>query len=229
MDLAAVLSVFLTRLIGGYAFCFGLIGPSVREGPWRRVSLFVVAGLSVVAFASGAPWLPCAAVAAAALVMERGHTFRIRGVGSPVWILPLGVWLAVANEDVGPDTAAGAIASGGTLAAMLLGHSYLIATRLSFTPLKRMAWLLFGILVVRAALVAPLFFETRLQMMDWVFLSLRAAFGLVLPLVFAWMVIQCAKIESNQSATGILYAMTALVFLGELTAVYLKLQGGFAA
>jgi hypothetical protein len=229
MDLAAVLSIFLTRLIGGYALCLGLVGPIVTEGPWRRISLWVIAGLCVVALAAGAPWLPCVATAGAALVIERAHTFGIPGVRSPIWMLPLGVWLAAANERPGLDMAASGILAGGTLATMLLGHGYLIARKLSFTPLKRMAWLLFAILIARAVLVAPVFFGARLDMMDWVFLSMRSAFGLVLPLVFAWMVIQCVKIESNQSATGILYGMTALVFLGELTAVYLAIEGGIAA
>jgi hypothetical protein len=44
------------------------------------------------------------------------------------------------------------------------------------------------------------------------------------------MVIQCVRIESNQSATGILYAMTVLVgVFGELIAVYLRLTRGIAA
>ncbi|MHC4931818.1 MAG: hypothetical protein ACYTGV_06480 [Planctomycetota bacterium] len=228
MPLQEILSLFLTRLVGGYAFYLGVIGPSVPDGPWRRVSLFVIAGLSVVAIAAGAPWLSCAATAAAAILLERAITFRIRGLGSTVWILPFGIWIAVANEaaqEPGIDSVLGALALGGTLGAMLLGHSYLIATKLSFAPLKRMTLLLFCVLVLRAAFVVPAFLTEGMHMMDTVYLSARAAFGLLLPLLFGWMVIQCARIESNQSATGILYAMTALVFLGELTAIYLKLNG----
>ena len=112
---------------------------------------------------------------------------------------------------------------------MLLGHSYLTARELSFRPLKRMALLLFGILILRTAFVVPVFFEDGLVLGDWIYLAARCAFGLALPLLFGWMVIQCVNIESNQSATGILYAMTLFVFLGELTAVYLKLVREIAA
>jgi len=228
MPLQEILSLFLTRLVGGYAFFLGVIGPSVPDGPWRRVSLFVIAGLSVIALAASAPWLPCAATAAAAILLERAVTFGVKGLGSVLWILPFGIWIAAANEmaySPGIDSALSALALGGTLGALLLGHSYLIATILSFLPLKRMALILFCVLVLRAAFVVPAFFVEGGHMMDFVYLSARAAFGLLLPLLFGLMVIQCARIESNQSATGILYAMTALVFLGELTAIYLKLNG----
>ena len=46
---------------------------------------------------------------------------------------------------------------------------------------------------------------------------------------FGWMAWQCAKIESNQSATGILYAVTALIFMGELTAIFLHETRGMIA
>lgn len=234
MDLTAILGIFLARMIGGYTACFALIGPRVKEGPWPRVSLFVIAGLSVVAIATRLPLWPCLATGVAAILLERAITFRVRGLGSPVWILPFGLWLLASAEwPLGLDAfavLASAIAIGGTLAAMLLGHSYLTARGLSFDPLKRMALLLFWILVLRAAFVAPAFFGDRLEMMDLVFLSMRTALGLFLPLVLGWMVLQCVKIESNQSATGILYAMTVLVgVFGELIAVYLKTSRGILA
>jgi len=233
MDLVAVLALFLARLAGGYAFCLALFGPGVREGSWRRVSLFLIAGLCLVAFACRAPASPALATAAAAIAVERALAFRLRGLATTLWMAPFGVWLVLAAEwghAPGFDSAAGSIAAGGTLGAMLLGHSYLTARNLSFKPLRRMARLLFWILVVRALTVAPAFFAPGLEMMDLVFLSMRAALGLGLPIVLAWMALQCVKIESNQSATGILYAMTVLVCVfGELIAAYLKLGRGIAA
>jgi hypothetical protein len=66
--------------------------------------------------------------------------------------------------------------------------------------------------------------------MDLIYLGLRAGLGLLVPLLLAWMVVECVRIESNQSATGILYAMTVLVCLfGELPAVYLSLVRGIPA
>ena len=225
MDLTAILALFLARMAGGYAICLALIGPMVTQGSWRRISCFVIAGVCLAGMASGLPWLPCVATAAACVLLERAIVF-----GAPRFatlaVLPFGVWL------LWPPTfgsVASAIAIGGTLGAMLLGHSYLTAHGLSFDPLKRMALLLFAIMIARTLFVLPVFFEDGLVMGDWIFLTMRATFGLMLPLVFGWMAYRCVAIESNQSATGILYAMTALVFMGELTAVYLFLERGLSA
>ena len=57
--------------------------------------------------------------------------------------------------------------------------------------------------------------------------TLFQAFGLLLPLVFSWMVIQCVKIESNQSATGILYAAVVLVLIGEMIGNFLMIHTRF--
>ena len=222
MDLAAILAEFLVRLAGGYALCIGLIGPSVTEGSWRKVSLFVIAGVCAVGIGAGFDWRVGAATAVAALLCERAVAFGVSW--ATVFMIPFGVWLLWPMNQV-PS----AVAIGGTLGAMLLGHSYLIARNLSFEPLRRMAVLLFLILLVRTAFIVPVLFDDKLVMGDWIYLAARGAFGLLLPLVFSWMVIQCVKIESNQSATGILYAMTLFVFLGELTAVYLNLERGIAA
>ncbi len=222
MDLTAILAEFLVRLAGGYALCIGLIGPTVTEGSWRKVSLFVIAGVCAVGIAAGLDWKVGVATAVAALLCERAVAFGVSW--ATVFMIPFGVWLLWPLDQV-PS----AIAIGGTLGAMLLGHSYLVARNLSFEPLRRMAVLLFLILLVRTAFIVPVLFDDKLVMGDWIYLAARGAFGLLLPLVFSWMVIQCVRIESNQSATGILYAMTLFVFLGELTAVYLNLERGIAA
>ena len=230
-DLTAVLAHFVVRMAGGYAICLGLFGSLVKEGAWRHVSLFVIAGLCVIAWVAGAPWIACLVTGAAALLIQRAISYDIPIASSTLWMLPLGLWLLLATEwPPSLSTFPSAIAIGGTLAGMLLGHSYLTARGLSFTPLKRMALLLFWILVVRALFVVPVFFGPRLEMMDWVFLSMRIAAGLMLPLLLGWMVLQCVKIESNQSATGILYVMVVMVgVFGELIAVYLHLARGIPA
>jgi len=230
MDLAHILALFATRLAGGYAICLGLIGPQVTEGSWRRVSLYVIAAMCVVAMAAGAPFVPCIATALFALLLDRTITFDVRGLNTTLWMIPFGVWILLAQEwPPSLGTIPSAIAIGGTLGAMLLGHSYLTARGLGFEPLKRMAVLLFFILLVRTAFVVPVFFGDRLPMGDWIYLTMRSAMGLLMPLVFGWMVIRCVRIESNQSATGILYAMTLLVFIGELFAIYLHVERGIAA
>jgi hypothetical protein len=231
VDLARVLAVFLARAAGGYAICLAILGPSVTKGSWRHVSLFVIAGLAAVAWVAGAPALPSAATAAGALLLQRAVAYDLKVASSMLWIAPLGGWLVAAAEwPPGLASFPSGIAAGGTLGAMLLGHSYLTARGLSFAPFRRMAWILFGILLLRTISVVPAFFGDGLAPMDWVFLSLRVALGLAVPLLLGWMVIECVRIESNQSATGILYAMTVLVGLfGELIAVYLSLARGIPA
>jgi hypothetical protein len=225
-----ILPVFLARVIGGYAICLGLFGPRVNQGSWRKVSLFVITGLCAAAAFWGASFWPCVATGIAALVIERAIVFDVRGLRRVEPMAALGLWVILANEwPPGLATFPGAIAAGGSLGAMLLGHSYLTARGLSFRPFQQFTLLLLVMFAVRVVTVAPVLFVDHLEMMDWVYLAARAAFGLFLPLVFGWMAWQCAKIESNQSATGILYAMTALVFLGEMTAVYLQTVVGIPA
>jgi hypothetical protein len=230
-EIGPALAAFLSRMAGGYAIVLGLFGPAVTKGSWRDVSLFVIAGLSALALAAGAPWIPCAATGIGALLLQRAIAYKIPALSSTLWLAPVGAMLIAWTEWPPPWTAfPGAVVAGGTLGAMLLGHSYLTARGLSFAPLKRMAYLLFALLVLRTLSVAPAFLGDELQMMDLFFLSLRAGLGLLVPLLLGWMVIQCVKIESNQSATGILYAMTALVCLfGELIAAYLSVGRGIPA
>ncbi len=230
-QLPHVLALFVLRMACGYAFCLGLIGPAVTQGSWRRVSLFVIAALAVVATVSGAPPAPTLSFALGALLLERALTFDVKGLATPLWIVPLALWALLAAEwPPGLDTFPSAVAIGGTLGAMLLGHSYLTARGLSLEPLRRMALLLFAVLVVRTLSVIPAFLTPQLAMMDMVFLSMRVALGLLLPLLLAWMVLQCVKVGSNQSATGILYAMTVLVgVFGELVAVYLRVHARIPA
>ncbi len=58
-------------------------------------------------------------------------------------------------------------------------------------------------------------------------LGVRWVIGLVGPLVLGWMAWETARIRSTQSATGILYVVVILVFLGELTSQLLLEKTGF--
>ena len=91
------------------------------------------------------------------------------------------------------------------------------------------AVLLLVVLGLRTLSLLPVILDGSLVMGDWIFLSARAAFGLLMPLVFGWMAYRCIKIESNQSATGIYYAMVVLVGAGELIAAYLRIEEGIPA
>jgi hypothetical protein len=129
---------------------------------------------------------------------------------------------------------------GGALSAMVLGHWYLVARKLSFTPLARVTRLLWAALLARMA-VAGIFIwaqgaawerlversgGTGFLIDPGVFLLARAIFGFAAPAAFGWMALQCVRIRSNQSATGILYVTLAFVLIGELIAVHFLVSRG---
>ncbi|MEI7684054.1 MAG: hypothetical protein WCL32_03440 [Planctomycetota bacterium] len=132
------------------------------------------------------------------------------------------------------DDLASALMLGSAISAMLMGHSYLIAPAMSLSPLNRMLGLLAAALGVRAGLAClGLSWWTRLspsatldrETVLW--LAARWVLGLLFPLGLAWMAWESARIRSTQSATGILYVVTVLVFLGELLSMLLAEKFGF--
>ncbi len=124
---------------------------------------------------------------------------------------------------------------GGVVLAMVLGHWYLVARKLSFAPLRRVTAVLLFVLAARLVLVgasvsaqASLWSEmlnqggwTDFFLRSGLFIGARFLFGLLLPLALMILVWRCVKIESNQSATGILYVVVAFVLIGEIIAKHL--------
>lgn len=125
------------------------------------------------------------------------------------------------------DLATSGLLSGSILVTMMLGHWYLVVPGLSFAHLKRLTLLFVAALGARGAVEgmalwgSPVFSGAG-GSMDFVFTLMRYLFGILAPGVMAWMVWQCLKIKSNQSATGILYAISALVLIGEIASHLLK-------
>ena len=114
---------------------------------------------------------------------------------------------------------------GGFLMTMLLGHAYLTAggamTQTPFLRLVRVLAMLLG-LRIAASLLFGLSPHWRVQIgsgydRSWLtmMITARYAVGLAVPLVFIYMVYDCVRRRSNQSATGILYVTTVLVVIGE--------------
>jgi hypothetical protein len=116
---------------------------------------------------------------------------------------------------------------------MVLGHYYLVIPGLSFAPLRTLtlafavalglrllvtAWTLAGSWSTWAA--AWNLDASRFLLQYGFFLTLRVVFGIVGPIVLAFLVWECVRIRSNQSATGILYVATAIVLIGEIAAKY---------
>jgi hypothetical protein len=137
-----------------------------------------------------------------------------------------------------------ALLLGWSLIAMLLGHWYLVAPRLTFRHLVVFCWVLLGTVVLRllalggtlaaAASVGELVEPNPWRVLTSVegqgmFFWFRLAWGLLIPLALAAMSLHCARQRSNQSATGILYVLVVGTTIGEITAYYLAVTTGIPA
>jgi len=122
---------------------------------------------------------------------------------------------------------------GVAVSAMLLGHSYLISPTMTIAPLRR---LLIALFVALAVLVSLAFFGLwqwtaerslgNLEVETLLWLATRWLLGLIAPLVLGWMAWETARIRSTQSATGILYVVVIVCFLGELMSLLLLEKTG---
>ncbi len=116
---------------------------------------------------------------------------------------------------------------------MIFGHWYLVNKELPIVYLKKATRLLIGVSylrVITCALSCYFAYETLTiaqfsRLTDvWghgIFFWGRFLTGLGVPLLVAHLAYESAKIGSNQSATGILYAGNIFVLMGEIMALYL--------
>lgn len=126
---------------------------------------------------------------------------------------------------------------GGACGAMVLGHWYLVVPSLNVSHLQSIVRFHIGSMVVRVVVVAaavtlaivswqPGFpnFERYIFSVDGIFFWQRVLFGLAGPAVLSYLTWETAKIQSTQSATGILYVDFFTVIVGEVLAKYLLLS-----
>lgn len=128
---------------------------------------------------------------------------------------------------------------GSMTVAWLLGHAYLTATRMTIEPLRHFSRIVSWSAVARFvfALVSTglAWYLARAgssgawgHLADsWLIVSLRAGVGLVGVNVFAYMVADCVRLRSTQSATGILYFGSIFAYIGELAALQLVAECGW--
>ncbi len=116
---------------------------------------------------------------------------------------------------------------------MLLGHAYLTASKMTIAPFVRLNSALAaatGFRAMTATVVVWLVLRDHPVEMLWqiqgVYIITRYLIGLIVPAIFIYMAHDCIKRRSTQSATGILYVCGVLVFIGELTALYLLKETG---
>jgi len=129
---------------------------------------------------------------------------------------------------------------GGACTAMILGHWYLVIPSLQVTHLQSIVKVHIASMVVRVVVVgAAVFiaiatwrpglgpsFQHYIFSVSGIFFWQRVLFGLFGPGLLSYLTWETAKIQSTQSATGILYVDFFTVVVGEVLAKYLLLSTG---
>jgi len=180
----------------------------------RRVSQRWVMAATVVLAAAGliAPWV--------ASTLSPHRVLEVEALPSAAsapaaWTEPL----------IGVSLALAAWLTGGSLMTMLLGHAYLTSgSEMTQRPFRRLvALLLIGLLLrLLIAGVGGLWPWWRngaeaegARAFAGLMIAARFLMGLVVPLGMTWMALQCVRLRSNQSATGILYVSSTMILVGE--------------
>lgn len=133
----------------------------------------------------------------------------------------------------------GAWLLGSITLAWLLGHAYLTATKMTIAPLRYFSRTLSAAVVARllflvAVIAIARFLQgasgpTILQSLEqwWLIALLRVGVGLVAVAIMTYMVADCVRLRSTQSATGILYFASVMAYVGELASLYLTHELGW--
>lgn len=253
-----LLADFFTRLACGLACMMVCNSPRTVGTSYFRTVMLVVLGLVVLAglVGSGPVDGPGLFLLGSALLAFLGSVSSAlnRGLASR-WIAGLlvastGAALAILSRPlegsawptdllVLGSAATSALLLGSMMAAMLLGHSYLVSPTMSVDPLKRLVASVGSSLAARtllagaglAGLVLGVGSGTPAGSTDlfwWSLIGARWMIGLAGPAIIVWMVWQAAQIRSTQSATGILYVGVFLTFFGEVTGQLLSTRCGVA-
>ncbi len=230
--LAILVNAVLVRRTARHAF-------AASPEPWASLALIAasiaLAGAYVLRSSGKRSW--------ARLVLRAGL-----GAG---WVYVLVETHALAHGSGGPalyaayllSLVSSALLLGSCLMTMILGHWYLIPYGAPFKALIegaeafRMACVLRVLTFALVWLLAWRVVRDGTPLALWMFhvegplaFSLaRVLWGLVAPLALSFLVVKTARMRSNQSATGLLYASLILVLLGELMAYQLMARTGFPA
>jgi hypothetical protein len=235
-----LLATFCLRLACGLAGALLILSPKQVAPRFFRVQFLIILGLVAgagVLLWQSADCLLLVALAAAILLAFFGSLIWMLE-GSPGGLVLVGLTFLVLAAalvlNVRPSLDATGVALGSIVeeagsaallgfatSAMLMGHSYLVAPAMSIVPLVRMLIALFAAILLRmliSGLELGMGKGTASSASDaMLWLPVRWGLGFFGPLVLTWMAWQCAKIRSTQSATGILYVVVILCFIGELT------------
>lgn len=121
--------------------------------------------------------------------------------------------------------------------AMTLGHWYLVVPKLSEKPLVKAALITWVILAAKILWSSYALYKnydffaegTTLgsgYVFNWVMLTMRVSFGYLVIAGMSYFNWRLVNMRSIQSSTGVLYAMTFFVFIGELISSFLFFNYG---
>lgn len=127
------------------------------------------------------------------------------------------------------------LVTGGSLAAVVLGHWYLVTPKISEKPLVLQAKLLLGVIGLQVLLF--IVWTTlgggpgqgafdAFSGGSLLLVVLRLLVSLLFPLVLVWMAWRTALTRSMESATGLLYINQAAVMAGTIGAAALYISSG---
>mgnify|MGYP006908281536 CR=1 FL=1 len=195
----------------GLAVLVSFLSYPLYAGPFRGLRWAAGLGLGLVGCAT-------------ALVLEVQGAALLAGDAGPL-----------ARALVSASALATGAVAGGVGLAMVLGHWYLTVPKLEVRHLARLNRATVAMMVASlACLVASCVLFTDalarartpiLSPFGLFYLGTRTVVGLVMPLLFAWMVAQSLHHRNTRSATGILYASTVLVLIG--AAISIAMQDGY--
>jgi hypothetical protein len=242
-------ATFCLRLACGLIVVLPLLPARVVPPRFYRVQFLAALGLLAVAAvflrdeADLAFWI-CAGAGAVGCIAGSvvWHLDEAPGGRRMIWLTApvLLACLILGGLDMHPaegaawriaDDLASMAVLGSATTAMLMGHSYLIAPAMSMAPLLRLLAALGAALAVRIGLACVALWLWRSgagtpegELLVW--LPARWLLGLLGPLALGWMAWETARIRSTQSATGILYVVVIVCYLGELTSQLLVEKTG---
>lgn len=227
-------SAFLAAIIGlaWLAVEWGLPLPSELDiagaGAFDEPRRAAVAAFTLLTLISGirfrrggrAMWLGMGAIAAGVAAMAVGAYDWT--AGGPLAISMLVQFLALSAV------------TGGSMAAVVLSHWYLVTPKISERPLIVTTKLLMLALVIQLLLfgvwqtagIPDLEPFEALTGSNAIFVWLRLGVGLVAPLILTWMAYRTALTRSMESATGLLYIEFALVMASTIVAAGLLFGEG---
>jgi hypothetical protein len=247
--LSALVASFCLRLAAGLIVMLPILSPGQIPPRFFRVHFLTALGLCVLVgifmweTADAIFWAIFAAAVVLCLVGSFvWHLDEAPGGTLTNWLTPVALMACLIyggvlrhGEPVRiADEVLCALVVGGATTAMLMGHAYLIAPAMTISPLMRLLGAVAVTVLVRIGLACyGLWGWTRaqsdstLEMELLLWLPVRWVLGLIAPLILGWMAWETARIRSTQSATGILYVLVIVAYLGELTSMLLVEKTGF--